>query len=88
MPSDTLFVDRGTGTIDTTQILVEALPLAKLIGLVVAIALAPFALVFLLFEHSVLGAIFTVVGQFILAVGSGIVLMYVVSRAIQLSDER
>lgn len=85
MAPSTPFVNRGTGTIDATQILAEAIPLAKLIGLFVAIALIPFAMVFLLGGHSLPGVIFALAGQFILAVGSGIVLMYVISRAIQLA---
>lgn len=87
MPRSTPFVDRETGTIDTAQILVEAIPLAKLIGVFVAIALVPFAMAFLLGGRSAAGAVFAFAGQFVLAVGSGIVLMYVVSRAIQLSEE-
>ena len=88
MPPSAPFVDRGTGTIDATQILVEAIPLAKLIGLFVAIALIPFTLVFLLDSNALAGVVFSLVGQFILAVGTGIVLMYTISRAIQLSAER
>jgi hypothetical protein len=67
---------------------VEAIPLAKLIGVFVAIALVPFAMVFLLGGRSTAGMLFALAGQFVLAVGSGIVLMYVISRAIQLSGER
>ena len=81
------FVDRRTGSIDTGQVLAEAMPLAKLVGLVAAVALIPFLLVFFIGGHSVIGAIFAVVGQFVLAVGSGLVLMYVAARAIQLADE-
>ncbi|SIR85129.1 hypothetical protein SAMN05421858_4172 [Haladaptatus litoreus] len=87
MPPSAPFFDRGTGTIDTTQLLVEAAPLAKLIGLFAAIALVPFAIAFLLGGYSIVGVLFTLVGQFILAVGSGIVLLYVVSRGMQLSRE-
>lgn len=48
MPPSTPFVDRATGALDTDQILAEAIPIAKLIGLFVAIALVPLAIVFLL----------------------------------------
>ncbi|WP_435157608.1 hypothetical protein [Haladaptatus sp. DFWS20] len=65
----------------------EVVPLAKLIGVFVAMALVPFTVVFLLSGHSVIGVLFTLVGQFILAVGSGIVLMYIIARALQLSGE-
>ncbi len=87
MPPSTPFVDRRTETIDTTQVLMEVVPLAKLIGVFVAMALVPFTVVFLLSGHSVIGVLFTLVGQFILAVGSGIVLMYIIARALQLSGE-
>jgi hypothetical protein len=80
------FVDRRTDTLDLPQIIAEATPLAKLIGLVVAVASVPFALVYGVFGQSILGVLFTVLGQFVLAVGSGVVLMYVVARAIDLSD--
>lgn len=68
------FVDSGTGTIDTAQILAEVIPLAKLVGVFVALALVPSALVFFTLGNSALGAIFTVIAQFVLAIGSGIVL--------------
>lgn len=85
MSSSTPFVD-PTGTLDADQILAEAIPLAKLVGLVVGVALVPFAVVFLLGLRSGIGLLFTLVGQFVLAVGSGIVLMYVVARGVQLAD--
>lgn len=85
MAPSTPFVDRTDGTIDTDQVLAEAIPLAKLVGLVTAVALVPFLLAFLA-SPSVFGAVFAVVGQFVVAVGSGLVLIYVVARAIQLAD--
>lgn len=88
MPPSTPFVDRESGSIDTDQLLGEAVPLAKLIGLVVAIALVPLSMVFLLAGHSPVGVLFTLLAQFVLAVGAGIVLMYVVSRGMHLSGER
>ena len=81
------FVDQETGRIDRTQVLTEAIPLAELIGLVVAIALIPFAFVVLLGGHSGFSVILTLVTQFILAVGSGIVLIYCITRAIQITSE-
>ena len=87
MPPSTPFVDQGTGTIDATQILVEAIPLAKLIGVFVVISLVPLTMAFLLGNNALAGVVFSLVGQFILAVGAGIVLMYTISRAIQLSTE-
>ncbi|WP_310898814.1 hypothetical protein [Haloarcula onubensis] len=86
MPSPP-FVDRGTGELDRDQLLAEAIPLGKLVGLFAALAVVPFALAFLLGgSNGVLGALFVVVGQFVLAVGTGIVLIYVVARGIQLAE--
>jgi hypothetical protein len=87
MPARPPFVDPATGSIDTAQIITEAIPLAKLIGVFVAIAIVPFALASTLFGRSILGTIVTVVAQFVLAVGTGVVLTYVVARGRQLSRE-
>lgn len=87
MPHSPPFVDRETGTVNTDQILAEAVPLAKLIGLFVALALVPLILVVLLAGNSLVGMILAVVAQFILAVGAGIVLLYIISRGIHLADE-
>lgn len=88
MAPSTPFVDRTDGTIDTDQVLVEAIPIAKLVALVVAVALVPFVLAILLDSVPVLGMLFAIAGQFTLAVGSGIVLIYVITRAIDLADGR
>ena len=87
MPSGPPFVDPRTGTIHVPQIVAEVVPLAKLIALVAGVALVPFALATFLFGSSILGAVVAVLGQFVLAVGSGIVLMYVVARGIELAGE-
>jgi hypothetical protein len=87
MPSPHPFVDPATGGLNTAMILSEAVPLAKLIGVFVAGSLVPHAIVFFGAESSVLGALIALVGDFILAVGAGIVLLYVVARGIQLSSE-
>lgn len=79
------FIDQTTETIDVAQVLLEARALALLIGLFVAGALVPLLVVF--FIGGPLGAVFTLIAQFILAVGSGIVLMYVITRAIQLAEK-
>ncbi len=86
MPSTPPFIDPETGALDNSQILEEAYPLVGLIALVVSAALVPFLLVFLLFGDSSLGLVFTLIAQFILAVGTAIVLLYVVARGIQLAD--
>lgn len=84
MPSPP-FVDPRTRELDTTQILSEAIPLAKLMAVFVAAALVPFGVIFLSLGNSAVGMLFALVAQFILAVGTGIVLMYVVARGRQLS---
>lgn len=88
MPSSRPFVDSGTGTLDTGQIFAEAVPLAKLVGVVVAVALVPFAFVLAVGGHSPLGLLFTFVAQFVLAVGSGVVLVYVVARGVALAGDQ
>ena len=78
-----------SGDLDTDQILNEAFSLAKLIGAVVVAALLPtLALLSIEFvvHFSILRFIFTLATQFILAVGSGIVLIYVIIRANQVYD--
>ena len=76
-------VDAESGRIDRTQVLAEAIPLAELVGLVALIALVPYSIAVLLGES----ILFALLGQFVLAVGSGVVLIYVVSRAMQLASE-
>ena len=87
MPPSPPFVDRATGTVDTDQILAEAVPLAKLIGVFVALALVPLILVILLAGNSLVGMLLAVVAQFILAIGAGIVLLYIIARGIHLADK-
>ena len=79
------FIDPETGGLDRNQIRAEAFPLAGLIGLFAGLALVPFVFVILFAGNSALGLLFTVLGQFVLAIGAGVVLMYVVARGIQLS---
>lgn len=81
------FIDRDTGSLDYGQIQAEAFPLAGLIAFFAGLALVPFVFVFLFAGNSALGLLFTVVGQFILAIGTGVVLMYVIARGIQLAKE-
>jgi hypothetical protein len=73
------------GTIDTDAVYAEAVPLAKLVGLVVAVALLPFGIAFVLDPFGPLGIVLALAGQFVLAVGGGVVLMYVIARGIHLS---
>ena len=87
MSPSTLFIDQETGEIDTNRILAEAIPIAKLIGVFVAIALIPLAIVFVFVGNSLVGLLFTVAAQFILTIGAAIVLLYIISRAIHLANE-
>lgn len=81
------FIDAQTGSLEISRILTEVVPLAKLIGAFAAVALVPFALVYFVGGHSIVGTIVTGLAQFVLAIGTAIVLMYAVSRGIQLAGE-
>jgi predicted membrane-bound spermidine synthase len=78
------FIEPESLGLDTDQIRNEALPLTGLIMLFAGLALIPFLLALLL--GGGLAALFTVIAQFVLAVGTGVVLMYVIARGIQLAD--
>lgn len=84
MPPSTPFIDRDTGTLDGAQILSEAIPLAKLIGLVAALALIPVAISLIL---GVFPPVLMLVAQFIIAVGTGVVLLYIIARGIHLAEK-
>ncbi len=81
------FIDRESGELDLGRIRAEAFPLAGLILLFGGLALLVFLLTLLVAGDSILGGFLVVVTQFTLAVGTGIVLIYVVARGIQLADE-
>jgi len=81
------FINPATGELDTTQILSEAVPLGKLIGVFVAGSLPLYAIAIFGAENSALGALLALFGDFILAVGAGVVLMYVIARGIRLAGE-
>ena len=80
------FIDPESGELDFDQIRAEAFPLAGLIVLFGGIALLLFLIMLLVAGNSLLAGLLTVVSQFVLAVGTGIVLMYVIARGIQLAD--
>ncbi|MEF8830899.1 MAG: hypothetical protein V5A23_05110 [Halobacteriales archaeon] len=84
MPPSHPFLD-DSGSLNFTPILVEAIPIAKLVLLVGAIALVPLTVALFLGPRSSIAALFVVLGQFVLAVGAGVVLVYVVSRANQMA---
>lgn len=81
------FIDQASGELDLGQIRAEVFPLAALIVLFGGMALLVFLIMLLIGGNSLLAGFLTVVSQFILAVGTGIVLMYVIARGIQLADE-
>lgn len=85
MPSPP-FIDQESGELDFGQIRAEVFPLAGLIVLFGGVALLLFLIVLLVAGNSLLAGFFTVVSQFVLAVGTGIVLMYVIARGIQLAE--
>lgn len=85
MSSSPPFIDRESGALETSQIWAEAFPLIGLIVLFGALAMIPFLAVIMFAGNSFLGAMLTVLSQFILAVGSGIVLIYVIARGNQLA---
>lgn len=88
MAQSTPFIDVETGGLDTDQIRAEAYPLAGLIALFAGLALIPFLVVFLFAGNSVIGLLLTVVAQLVLAVGAGIVLIYVIARGVSLAEDR
>jgi len=80
------FIDQESGELDLSQIRAEAFRLAGLIVLFGGVALLVFLLTLLVAGNAVLAGFLTVLLQFVLAVGTGIVLMYVIGRGIQLAD--
>jgi len=80
------FIDPESGELDLSRIRAEIFPLAGLVVLFGGAALLPFLITLLVAGNSLLGGFLTVVTQLILAVGTGIVLMYVVARGVQLAD--
>ncbi len=86
MPPSAPFIDSRDGTVDLIQVLEEAIPLAKLIGSFVLVAFVPYAIGFLL-APSGLAIPFTVIGQFVIAVGAGVVLIYCVARGTTIVEE-
>ena len=84
MSSSPLFIDSTSGTLDTDQLIREAIPLSKLIGSLGLIALIPFAIAS---TTRLFGGVFILLTQFLLAIGSALVILYVITRALQLSEE-
>lgn len=87
MSSPSLFIDRETGKIDTDQLLAEAIPLTKLVVLFGFLAFIPLQIASALNLGLSIGLILTVAAQVILAIGAGLILLYIITRAIHLADE-
>lgn len=81
------FVDPASNELDTSQIVSEAIPLAGLVLLFVAVAAVPFLLGVAFSFGSLLGLVFTLIAQLVLLVGAVIVMIYAVARGIQLADD-
>lgn len=95
MPTDRpLFRPRSTA-LDTDQLLAEAVPLAKLVLLIGLVALVPVLLQVVFLETlglvpvslELFQFVFALMTQFVLAVGAGLVLLYVFVRALQFESE-
>lgn len=80
------FYDPETHELDVSQVFQEAIPIAGLILLFGLLAVVPFYLGALALDDTVFGLALALLGQFVLAVGSAIVLLYVVARGVQLAE--
>jgi hypothetical protein len=85
MPAERPFIVSGSATLDTDRIIRESIPVAKLIAAFGAVALVPFAIGVLLGGPHGIGLLFVLLAQFTLAVGSAVVLMFVVARGVTLA---
>jgi hypothetical protein len=77
------FIDPVSGELDLRQILRESLPVLALVVLFGGLALLVFLVALLI--GGLVGVLSTLLSQLILAVGTGVVLIYVVARGLQLS---
>jgi uncharacterized membrane protein len=80
------FIDPKTGRIETTEILYEATPLARLIGLFVVVALVPLVVESFVGDPFGVG-VFSVLAGFVSSIGGAIVLIYVITRSLQLAAD-
>ena len=78
--------DPVTGSLDTQAVFVEAVPLAKLLGFFALLSAPAFALSFLTEGTFGLGLLFGVLGQFVLALGVALTVVYAVARGVQLAE--
>lgn len=95
MATDRPFFRPRSTTLDTDQLLAEAVPLGKLVLVIGLVALIPLILQILFVEALALVPIslglfqfvFAVMTQFVLAVGAGLILIYVIARGVQYEHE-
>lgn len=80
------FIDPASGELNFDQIRAEAYPLTGLVALFAGLAFVPFLLVILFAGSSFLGTVLTFFSQLIIAIGTGIILIYVIARGIQLAE--
>lgn len=80
-------IDQESGELDLGQIRDEAFPLAGLVVLFGALALLVCLVMIPVAGNPLFAGLLTVVSQFILAIGTGLVLMYVVAHGLQLAEE-
>lgn len=86
MEPSTPFVDRESGQLNVEQIIGEAVPVGKLVGLFVAVALVP--ILFAVLTGGIFGGLMFLIAQFVLAIGSALTLMYIIVRALQIADQQ
>lgn len=81
------FIDPESGELDFRQILTEVFPLVGLIVLFGGLSLLTFLILVLVAGSAIDGIILAIISQVILAVGVGIMLMYIIARGIQLAED-
>lgn len=90
MPPTHPFLVGDTGEIDVDRVLDEAIPIVKLVAMILIGVLIPLflgqALVGGFGLAELLGEVLVLLAQFIGAIGGSVVLLYVVSRGIQIAN--
>ncbi|MFC3958360.1 hypothetical protein [Halovivax cerinus] len=81
------FIDGRDGELDVDRILVETIPIAKLMGSFLLVGLVFFALATLTTSLGLFEFLLVVAGRFVLVLGGFVVLLYVIVRGSQLADE-
>lgn len=76
----------NTGSLDFKRVFLEIIPLVKIGVFIGFVSIFPLLFGFL-FQSTLRFNVFILITQSILTIGSGLVLLYIVSRAIQIADE-